>query len=64
MSDREGKILRDRRLELGFTQEQVALELGMNTHQYQRYEYGEILHVQDDNGGNLIHMIMEPGEAI
>ena len=33
MSDREGRILRDRRLELGFTQEQVALELGMNTHQ-------------------------------
>ena len=29
-----------------------------------QYEYGEILHVQDDNGGNLIHMIMEPGEAI
>lgn len=41
MSDREGRILRDRRLELGMTQEQVALELGMNTHQYQRYEYGE-----------------------
>ena len=41
MSDREGRILRDRRLELGLTQEQVALDLGMSIHQYQRYEYGE-----------------------
>lgn len=36
-----GKILRRRRLELGMTQEQVALKLGMSIHQYQRYEYGE-----------------------
>ncbi|MED9970266.1 MAG: helix-turn-helix transcriptional regulator [Ruminococcus sp.] len=36
-----GKILRSRRLELGMTQEQVALKLGMSIHQYQRYEYGE-----------------------
>ena len=36
-----GKILRSRRLELGKTQEQVALKLGMSIHQYQRYEYGE-----------------------
>ena len=36
-----GKILRSRRLELGLTQEQVALSLGMSIHQYQRYEYGE-----------------------
>lgn len=35
------KILRSRRLELGMTQEQVALKLGMSIHQYQRYEYGE-----------------------
>ena len=35
MSDREGRILRDRRLELGLTQEQVALDLGMSIHQYQ-----------------------------
>ena len=37
----EGRILRDRRKELGLTQEEVALELGMSIHQYQRYEYGE-----------------------
>ena len=37
----KGKILRSRRLELGMTQEQVALKLGMSIHQYQRYEYGE-----------------------
>lgn len=36
-----GKILRSRRLELGMTQEQIALKLGMSIHQYQRYEYGE-----------------------
>ncbi len=41
MRDREGQILRDRRLELGLTQEEVALELSMSTHQYQRYEYGD-----------------------
>ena len=41
MDNREGQILRDRRLELGLTQEEVALELGMSIHQYQRYEYGE-----------------------
>ena len=37
----EGRILRDRRKELGLTQEEVALALGMSIHQYQRYEYGE-----------------------
>ena len=36
-----GKILHSRRLELGMTQEQVALKLGMSIHQYQRCEYGE-----------------------
>lgn len=34
-------MLRERRIELGLTQEAVALELGMSIHQYQRYEYGE-----------------------
>lgn len=38
---RIGKILGNRRRELGFTQMEVALELGMSIHQYQRYEYGE-----------------------
>ena len=41
MDNRVGQMLRDRRLELGMTQEDVALELGMSIHQYQRFEYGE-----------------------
>ena len=41
MADRSAQILRDRRLELGMTQEEVAFQLGMSIHQYQRYEYGE-----------------------
>ena len=40
-SSREGRILRERRLELGLTQEEIATELSMSVHQYQRYEYGE-----------------------
>lgn len=40
-SDREGQIIRERRNELGLTQEQVAIEVGMSLQQYQRYEYGE-----------------------
>ena len=41
MEDRVGRMLRKKRQELGFTQEKIALELGMSIHQYQRYEYGE-----------------------
>ena len=41
MKDREASILRERRIELGMTQEEVALELNMSIHQYQRYEYGD-----------------------
>ncbi len=41
MDNRGSQILRDRRLELGLTQEDIAYELGMSLHQYQRYEYGE-----------------------
>ncbi|MBR4656691.1 MAG: helix-turn-helix transcriptional regulator [Oscillospiraceae bacterium] len=41
MDNRAGRLLRDRRLELGLTQEDMALELGMSIHQYQRYEYGD-----------------------
>ena len=37
----EGGVLRKRREELGLTQEETALKLGMSIHQYQRYEYGE-----------------------
>lgn len=40
MANREGEILRERRKELGMTQEQVAYELHMSMHQYQRFEYG------------------------
>ena len=41
MDNREGQVLRERRLELGFSQEEIAIMLGMSVHQYQRYEYGE-----------------------
>ena len=41
MNSKEGRIIRNRREELGMTQEEMALELGMSIHQYQRYEYGE-----------------------
>lgn len=40
-NDRDGRIIRDRRIELGLTQEQAAMELGISLQQYQRYEYGE-----------------------
>lgn len=40
-ADREGRILRDRRVELGMTQEEASLELGISLQQYQRYEYGD-----------------------
>jgi transcriptional regulator with XRE-family HTH domain len=40
-NDRDGQIIRDRRIELGLTQEQAAMELGISLQQYQRYEYGE-----------------------
>ena len=40
-NDREGRIIRERRIELGLTQEQAALELGISLQQYQRYEYGK-----------------------
>ena len=41
MENRIGRLLRERRKELGLTQEETALLLGMSIHQYQRYEYGE-----------------------
>lgn len=40
-TNQEGQIIRERRIELGLTQEQVAIEIGMSLQQYQRYEYGE-----------------------
>lgn len=38
---RAGNILRTRRKELHLTQEDVALEAGIHSRQYQRYESGE-----------------------
>lgn len=37
---REAQILRERRIELGLTQMQVALTCGIELQQYQRFEYG------------------------
>ena len=34
--------MKERRKELGLTQQAVAVELGMHIRQYQRYEYGEL----------------------
>lgn len=39
--DREAQLLRQRRLELGFSQQEVATEVGLQIRQYQRFEYGE-----------------------
>ena len=39
--DREGRIIRNHRIELGLTQEHAVMELGMSLQLYQRYEYGE-----------------------
>ena len=33
--------LKERRIQLGLTQQEVATELGMHIRQYQRFEYGE-----------------------
>ena len=41
MKDRQTQILKGRRIELGLTQQEVAVELGMHIRQYQRFEYGE-----------------------
>lgn len=38
---KEGKILKERRQELGFTQLEVASECGVELQQYQRLEYGQ-----------------------
>ena len=38
--NRIGKILGKRRVELGLTPEYIALEVGIATPQYQRFEYG------------------------
>ena len=38
---REAMILREQRVFLEMTQQEVADELGINLQQYQRYEYGD-----------------------
>jgi DNA-binding XRE family transcriptional regulator len=39
--ERESRILRERRLELGLSQTEVALNAGLQLQHYQRYEYGD-----------------------
>ena len=46
-------ILKQRRLELGLTQQAVAIQLGMHIRQYQRYEYGE----SDISGAPVKHVL-------
>ena len=41
MKSKEGQILKKRRIELGFSQQEIASVLGMHIRQYQRFEYGE-----------------------
>ena len=40
-NDREAAIIRQRRTELGLSQQDIATEVGMQVQQYQRFEYGE-----------------------
>lgn len=37
----QSNILKKRRRELGLTQQEIAIQLGMHIRQYQRFEYGE-----------------------
>ena len=39
--NREAKILRERRTELGISQQALATEIGIEVRQYQRFEYGQ-----------------------
>ena len=41
VNNREARILRERRISLGLTQSQVAVESGIELRAYQRYEHGE-----------------------
>ena len=41
MKDQQAQVLKNRRIELGLTQQEIAVELGMHIRQYQRFEYGE-----------------------
>lgn len=41
MKNQQAQVLKKRRIELGLTQQEIAVELGMHIRQYQRFEYGE-----------------------
>ena len=41
MNKDQSQILKNRRVKLGLTQQEIAVELGMHIRQYQRFEYGE-----------------------
>lgn len=41
MNNQQSQVLKNRRVELGLTQQEIAVELGMHIRQYQRFEYGE-----------------------
>ena len=41
MNTNQAKLLKKQRVELGLTQQEIAVELGMHIRQYQRFEYGE-----------------------
>ena len=41
MKNLQSQLLKNRRVELGLTQQEIAVELGMHIRQYQRFEYGE-----------------------
>ena len=41
MKNQQSQLLKKRRIELGLTQQEIAVELGMHIRQYQRFEYGE-----------------------
>ena len=57
MRNRAGQILRERRLELGLTQEEVALELHMSIRQFQRSDDGSILR-QNTSAQTWINLLL------
>ena len=59
--NREATILRDRRKELGFSQQALATEVGLQVRQYQRFEYGQqLLSNANMRLGLLICAALEP----
>lgn len=52
---RTGLILREARLHMGYSQQQIATLLGIHIKQYQRFEYGE---------RDICHASMKMGLAI